>query len=266
MSIHRGDTNAAMVTDIDLNRYTLQTIADEVARSLSSASMHGNAIFITTAVNYPNGTSVVVRIDANGDDFFVSDDGQGEFCAELFGGSRQFNIAASPIAKNFYAEFDQGMFFRLKVKRNQLPTAVSHIANASAMAVDRALSALNKQKTKNNQDVFTARMREAFGEKAAFNIAVQGRTKEWDIAAAVMNNSEVTTVFDFVTPAHVSITTAYMKISDIAASIKRPRTAIVLSDYDKTDAAMRHILSTATDAIIAAKANSAQYLAVAAQP
>jgi len=253
-----------MVTQINLNHDTLQMIADDVARSLSSSSMYGNAIFISTAVNYPNGTSVVVRIDVNGEDFLVSDDGQGEFCTELFGGNRQFNTVAPLIAKSFYADFEHGMFFRLKVKRHQLPTAVSHIANASAMAVDRTLLALNKQKIKNNQDVFNARIREAFGEKAAFNISVQGRTKEWDIAAAVINNSEVATVFDFVTPAHVSITTAYMKISDIAASIKRPRTAIVLSDYDKTDAAMRQILSTSADAVIPAKSDSAQYLAVAA--
>jgi len=259
MPIHRGDTNAAMVAQIDLERETLQAVADEAARSLSFVSMYGNSAFITTAVNYPNGTSVVVRIDEDGKDFYVSDDGQGALCAELFGGDRRFNMIAPQIAEHFYTQYEQRTFFQLKVKRNQLPAAVSYIANASSMAVDRTLLSLGKHKARKSRDLFTSRVTEAFGENAKFDIPIQGRTKEWKFDAAVISNGEISIVFAFVMPSHSSIAASYMKLWDIRATTRRPKTAIVLSNYNATEASMRQILSTAADRVIPATSDIKSY-------
>ncbi|WJR67186.1 hypothetical protein QTA58_00125 [Neorhizobium sp. CSC1952] len=248
-----------MVASIGLNADDLQSIADEVARSLSYAMIEGRSAFITTAVNYPNGSSVVVRIDHDGEYFFVSDDGQANLNAELFGGLHVFARIASEVAKRFSVEYDQRSFFILQVRRNQLPAAVAIIANASSSAVDRTIQAMERLKIKASRELFVNRITEAFGDRAVFDAAVRGSSKEWEVDAAVIAANRVEAVFEFVTPAPPSIAFAHMKIGDISAMFDRPRTVIVLSDYDRTDAPMRQILSSSADSVVAAKASLEDY-------
>ena len=252
-----------MVTSIGLTNENLQVIADEVARSLSHAMVEGRTAYITTAVTYPNGTGVVVRLDQDDGNFFVSDDGQASLSAEMFGASHVFSRVASDVAKRFSVEYDQRSFFILKVKRHQLPAAVALIANASSVSVDRTLSALDRQKVKASRELFVNRITEAFGDLAVFDATVLCTSKTWDVGAAIIEGDRVNAVFEFVTPAHTSIASAHMKMGDISAMFERPRTAIVLSDYDKTDAALRKILSSSVDAVFAAKAGIAEYRSAA---
>ncbi|TAA54053.1 hypothetical protein [Shinella sp. JR1-6] len=248
-----------MVASIGLTNENLQEIADEVARSLSHAMVEGRTAFITTAVTYPNGTGVVVRLDQDDGNFFVSDDGQASLSAEMFGASHVFARVASEVAKRFSVEYDQRSFFILKVKRHQLPAAVAMIANASSVSVDRTLAALDRQKVKVSRELFVNRITEAFGSLAVFDATVRGTSKTWDVGAAIIEDHRVNAVFEFVTPAHTSVASAHMKMGDISAMFERPRTAIVLADYDKTDAALRRILSSSVDAVFAAKAEISEY-------
>ena len=248
-----------MVASIGLTNENLKEIADEVARSLSHAMVEGRTAFITTAVTYTNGTGVVVRLDQDDGNFFVSDDGQASLSAEMFGASHVFARVASEVAKRFSVEYDQRSFFILKVKRHQLPAAVAMIANASSVSVDRTLAALDRQKVKVSRELFVNRITEAFGSLAVFDATVRGTSKTWDVGAAIIEDQRVNAVFEFVTPAHTSVASAHMKMGDISAMFERPRTAIVLADYDKTDAALRRILSSSVDAVFAAKAEISEY-------
>lgn len=248
-----------MVASIGLTTENLQVIADEVARSLSYATVEGRSAFVATAVNYPNGTGVVVRLDQDGDSFFVSDDGQASLNSDMFGAGHVFPRIASEVAKRFSVEYDHRSFFILKVRRNQLPAAVALVANASSVSVDRTLMALDKIKVKASRDLFVQRISEAFGNHAHFKVDVRGSSKSWEIDAAIIENKRISAVFEFVTPAPASVAFAHMKVGDISAMFDRPRTSIVLSDYDKTDAALRQILSSSADAVFPAKAELAEY-------
>ncbi|NKK82038.1 hypothetical protein [Rhizobium leguminosarum] len=252
-----------MVASTGLNNEGLQFIADEVARSLSHAMVDGRSAFISTAVNYPSGASVVVRIDQHGDMFFVSDDGQANLNAELFGGVHVFARIASDVAKRFAIEYDQRSFFILQVRRSQLPAAVAIIANASSIAVDRTIQAMERQRNKVSRETFVHRIVEAFGNSAIFDATIQGTSKNWDVDAAVVSNSQISAVFEFVTPAPPSIAFAHMKMGDISAMFDRPKTIIVLADYEKTDAPMRQILSSSADKVFAVKADIAEYRSAA---
>ena len=242
-----------------MNAETLQSIGDEVAKSLSHAMVHGRSAFITTGVIYPNGSTAIVRLDQEGDIFFVSDDGQANLNTETFGGARVFSKIAADVAKRYSVEYDQRSFFILQVRRNQLPAAVAMIANASATAVDRTIQAIERQRIAASKELFTNRITEAFGSSATFGSQVHGASREWDVDAAIISDNQVQAVFEFVTPAPASIAFAHMKIGDISARFERPKTIIVLADYEKTEAPMRQILSSSADTVVAVKSAVTTY-------
>lgn len=248
-----------MVSFASLSNESLKQIADDVARSLSYAEVENGAAYVTTAVNYPNGTAVVVRLDPEGDEFFVSDDGGGAIAAEMFGATGVYSRVAGDVAQRFSVQYGHRSFFVLKVARGKLPAAVALIANASANAVEHASMALDKQRAKISRELFVNRMTEAFGDSATFDVKYRGTTKVWDLDAAVTVDGSVAAVFEYVTPALASVAFAHMKVGDISAMIDRPRTAIVLADYDKTDPPLRQILSSSADAVFAATADISQY-------
>jgi hypothetical protein len=248
-----------MVSQLTLTNETLGKIADEVARSLSYATIEGQSAFVTTAVTYANGTGVIVRIDQDGDGFFVSDDGYASLNAETFGGSQQFSRLAGDVARRFGVSYDQRSFFILRVVKAQLPAAVVMIANASAVSVERTLYALDRIRVKQSKEIFIQKISSAFGDLAAFNVDFRGSTKSWEVDAAIMHGPNVAAIFEFVTPAATSVAVAHMKVGDISAMTDRPKTAIVLSDYDKTDAPLRQILSSSADLVIAASSDLSAY-------
>ncbi len=252
-----------MVASLGLSNDNLHSIADDVARSLSHAMVEGLSAFISTAVTYPNGTSVVVRIDQHGDMFFVSDDGRASLNVELFGGANAFARIASEVAKRFSVEYDQRSFFILQVRRNQLPAAVAIIANASSTAVDRAIQAMDRKRVEVSRDTFLGRISAAFGNSASFDVSIRGSTKNWDVDAAVISDGQFAAVFEFVTPAPASVAFAHMKMGDISGMFERPKTIIVLADYDKTEPPMRQILSSSVDRVFAAKAPVEEYRSAA---
>jgi hypothetical protein len=202
---------------------------------------------------------VVVRLDQDGDYFFVSDDGYASLTSDMFGGAYQFQRIAADVAKRFGVGVDQRSFFILKVARSQLPAAVTLVANASSASVERTLYALDRLKTKKTKELFVERISRAFGDKASFNVDFRGSTKSWEVDAAIIDQSNVLAIFEFVMPAATSVAVAHMKVGDISAMLERPRTAIVLSDYDKTDPPLRQILSSSADIVIAASSDLEAY-------
>ncbi|MEA3533683.1 hypothetical protein [Rhizobium sp. CC-YZS058] len=237
----------------------MTTIAEDVARSLSYALVEGRTAFITTPVTYANGTSVVVRLDEDGEYFFVSDDGQARLTADMFGAGLTFARLATDVAKRFSVECDMRSFFMLRVEKRQLPAAVAMIANASAISVEKTLAALDKHRAKASHELFVERIKEAFGPAASFDVNVPGTSKSWEVDAAVFQDERLTAIFELVSPAYASVASANMKVGDISAMFDRPRTAIVLSDYERTDASLRRILSSSADVVIAARSEIHDY-------
>ncbi|THV22235.1 hypothetical protein [Peteryoungia ipomoeae] len=252
-----------MVSQLGVKNVSLQKIADEVARSLSYASVEGYSAFVTTAVTYPNGSHAVVRLDENGDSFFVSDDGYASMNCDMLGGASQFQRIAVDVARRFGVSYDQRSFFILKASRQQLPAAVALIANVSAVAVERTLFALDRLRVRESRELFVQQILNAFGAKATFDVEYRGSTKAWNVDAVVTDNSNVVAIFEFVTPAPSSVAFAHMKVGDISSMVERPRTAIVLSDYDKTDASLRQILSSSADLVMPANSELDAYRAAA---
>lgn len=252
-----------MVSQLGVTNSNLEKIADEVARSLSYATIEGRSAFVTTAVTYANGTHAVVRLDQDGDGFFVSDDGYASMNAEMFGGTNQFQRIAGDVAKRFGVSYDQRSFFILRASRNQLPAAVAVIANASAVSVERTLYALDRLRVKKSRELFVQRISNAFGDHAAFDVEYRGSTKAWNVDAVVREHSNVVAIFEFVTPAPSSVAFAHMKVGDISSMLDRPKTAIVLSDYEKTEAPLRQILSSSADLVLSANSDLEAYRAAA---
>ena len=100
-----------MVTKPNLDEQRLEKIANDGARSLSCKRVSGETIFINTTVNYPNGTSVVVRIDGNKNNFCIPDDAQASVYAKFIDGGHQFNYIARLIATRFSIKFEKRHFF-----------------------------------------------------------------------------------------------------------------------------------------------------------
>ena len=242
-----------------MTNVSLEKIANDVARSLSYAQVDGRSAFVSTSVTYANGTHVVVRLDQDGDSFFVSDDGYASLNADMFGGTHQFQRIATEVAERFGVTYDQRSFFILKAEKNQLPAAVTLIANASSASVERTLYALDRLKIKKTREQFVEKISSAFGDKASFNIDFRGSTKVWEVDAAIIDGPDVLAIFEFVAPAATSVAVAHMKVGDISAMIERPRTAYVLSDYEKTDPSLRQILSSSADLVIAANSSLETY-------
>lgn len=253
-----------MVQTLRIDNHDLARIAEDVSRSLSYARVSGLSAFITTAVTYANGTAVVVRVDETGDEFFVSDDGYGALTAEMMGGLRSFSKVARGVAGRFGVEFDERLFFVLKVSRDQLPAAVAAIANVSALAVERTIYAQETAKPQRSRVLFEERLQTAFHKRVHFNQKVKGALRKWDVDALVDMPGTAPVVFEFVTPSAGSVAHAHLKLGDIKSLEFAPRATVVLESYEKTESAFRAILSNASDAVIDASVDADHYFRAAA--
>lgn len=244
-----------MVRELDM-----RAIADDVARALSSARVRGPSGFVSTAVRYPNGTAAVVRIDQDVGGFFVSDDGHSALSAEMMGALSTFSRVAPSVAERSSVKFDRRTFFLSAVPREGLPIAVAYVANASARASEKTLYALEHLKIKRSRDVFNNRLIEAFGDRVAFDVPVIGSTgREWDYEAAVYEEKRIVKLFTLVSPAFTAIAAANLKISDTRTLAEAPQITAALTDYDRTEPALRSLLSASADLVIAANDDADHY-------
>lgn len=238
---------------------SLKQIAEEVARALSYAETSDHSAIVGTAVNYPDGASVVVRIEPEGDRFYVSDDGYASLAAELMGGSRSFAKIARGVADRAGVRFDLRSFFVLEVERSRLPGAVAAIANASANAVERTVYAMERERIKRTRSIFEARLMEAFGDSAIFEVEIPGASRSWEFAAGVQGHDGFEAVYEYVSPSFNSVASANLKIGDVRNMREAPTTVVALADYDRTEPSLRQILSVAADRVIPVDSDPKSY-------
>lgn len=239
----------------------LRRVGEEVARSLAYSRVRNSSIFITPGLNYPNGASVVVRIDPDPDGFIVSDDAYAALVADNVGAISTFNKIAASLAKRSGVEFERKTIFLRSVQRDALVGAVVAVANTSARALDRTIAHVEQAQFKRSRDLFDARLAEAFGDKVQFNVPFIGVTgHNWEFDAGVEDGGTLTRLFAFVMPAFTAVAAANMKIGDTRAMEKSPPITAALADYDATDPTLRAILSSSADAVIAANDDVSKYL------
>lgn len=248
-----------MVSTANILNHNLEKIAHSVAKQLSFAKISGKSAFISTGVLYPNGTSVVVRIDEINNNYLVSDDGYAACLAETMGIKDIFFKVAGVTARRSGIEYDNHAFFLNKIPTLNLPFAVMLIANASSQSIEKTIFSADQIRIKPSRQLFEQKMIEAFGKKASFDVGILGATKEWKVDGAYIENSHVIAAYEYVSPSFNAIAAAHLKMGDITIMDSAPKTVIVLENYKATDAAMRQILSSSVNQVISADSPSDSY-------
>ena len=94
----------------------LEEVVRNAASQLVSTEIIAGGCYIATPLLYPDGSYVVVRVEGNGDDYFVSDFGSGLEEAEMMGGGHMYRRVGQSIADKTGAGFDRQSFFALVVQ------------------------------------------------------------------------------------------------------------------------------------------------------
>ena len=243
-----------------MSQLDLEIIGQDVAKALSRSRVRNAAIFVSTPVTYPNGTGVAVKIDQGEGGFAISDDGYAEVIAEDMGAISAMHRVASGVAERAGLKYERGAFSVDGVERNLLHVAVALVANASAHAVERTIASLEKPKLRRSREVFDRRLKEAFGDDVLFDVEYFGATgRRWDFNAGVSRAGVFERLFELVSPTIQAIGLANMKISDVRSMTDPPTVTAALIDYDKTEPALRSILSNAGGLVISASDDIQKY-------
>ncbi len=243
-----------------MSQSELETIAQDVLKALSRASVRHGSVFVATSVSYPNGTGVSVRIDQGRNGLTVSDDGYAEVIAEDMGVVPALYRVASKVAERAGVTYDAGSFYVKDVDRNLLPAAIASVANASSKAMERTIATLEQPRLKRSRELFDKRLREAFGIEVAFDVDFRGSTgKQWEFSAGIVSERGFSRLFELVSPSSQGVAFANMKISDVRLIVDPPTITAALIDYDKTEPALRAVLSNAGSLVIAAGADVQSY-------
>lgn len=240
----------------------MEVIAEEVSRELTYARVRNSSAYIGTAVHYPNGTGIVVRIDQTGRDRYrVSDDGYAGFLAGSMHAAASFSKIAADVARRSGVLFEGKTLFVEQVNRSALAGAVAAVATASSRAAERTAYAVDQFRARQSRDLFDARLTDAFGKAVDFDVAVRGATnREWEFDAGVHEASgSFSALFALVAPAFSAVAAANMKIADVRGLTDAPRVTVALVDYDRTEPSLRSILSITADQVIAANDDVARY-------
>jgi hypothetical protein len=241
----------------------MQEIISDLTKSLCFGRIRGPSIFVSTGVSYPNGVDASVRIDPG---FIVSDDGYACVVAETMKASNVLNRIAPGVASRSGITFERGTFLLTNIARSSLPVAVSLVANSSARAVERVVASLEQPKLRRGKDLFEKKLRAAFGdEQVIFDLEYKGATgKNWGFDAGVKRGGDIVRLFELVSPTTQAVAMASIKISDVQALPDAPLTTAALVDYDKTEPALRSLLSNAGGIVIAANDEVSKYILRAA--
>ena len=240
-----------MVTSARITRVDdLGRILSEVVKELVMTGVDNGDGVIALPQNYPGGAPVVVRLRRDANTFIISDNGVGFLEAEHLGGSHVYNRTAARIADEHGVRYDGNMMFTLDVSRDWIANAIIHVGSASRRAVEVTAERLAKERTA--QDVTRLRdlLRLTFSDRATFDVEFRGRsTKQWEFAAMV-RQSDHWTLFDLVSPHHVSVNSAVVKLQDIARLDDAPRGLAILANAAKMDQSDIALISDAPSTVL----------------
>lgn len=193
---------------------SLQSVAEEVARTLSYSQEFGGHQQIVTPLLYPGGGCVVLRLEASPNGFFVSDYGAARRECELMGGDRIFSRVAREQAKKHGVNFDSDMIFDIEVPREALVTAAIAVANASKASVDETAETISAKKADTQREKLWRTLLDVFPKESVVeNGSFSGRSETWKFDAVVQ--LENTILFQTVSPNSLSVHSAVARFLDV---------------------------------------------------
>lgn len=208
----------------------LDQIADEISRGLASAEVFGGRAYLRTPMLLPSGASVVVVLGQEAPGRFrITDLGQGHDEAETLGFGRIYRRQAEEMAGLQGLVADQGALSLDDLDRDELPGATMALASAVLRTMERALLRAGDRRPQTAADRLIARLSRLFpGRPIRPEAEVRGAsTHAWQVDAAVETERGLA-LFDFVSPAAVSVAFAAAKFHDIALLENAPaRIAVV---------------------------------------
>lgn len=198
-------------------RNSLETIADEVSRSLAHAETFGGFALISTPLLHPSGAQVVVRIEAAGDGFIVTDHGAGYEEATQIDAIKIYPKVARQVAEYSGVVFDELAFFILKASRDQLTGAVATIANCVQEAVLITHQKAQEKRAQETAARLVDRLENIFTKRlVSRDVQLRGLSNhEWTFTSMVKAENQ-SVLFEAVNPHPSSIMPAFTKFSDLA--------------------------------------------------
>jgi len=251
-------THASLVKSGDL-----RLLADEVLQELVLADFEAGDCLFALPTLYPGGSAVVVRVRREGDDFVVTDQGNGYLEAELLGGATTFSRLAPEVARTHDVKYDGDMFFAVRVPRDHLANAIIFVGAASRHAVEKTAEKLSEEREQGFRQILQSHLREAFQDRVVFEVEMRGQsTKAWRFDALV-KASDRFSVFELVTPHHISINSSIVKFQDVSALEESVPGVAVLSNPAKMESHDIALLSRSAAKVIPLDAERETLLRVA---
>lgn len=229
------------------SRSSFSSLVDRVARELMAIKHQVRHSVISTPLMYPSGSSVVVRINDAGTEYFVTDFGMGYEEASMLGASNIFVRYGKAVAEAAGIGFDGRAFFINRITESQLAGAVVTVANCSQETVTIAAFKSADRRREAATDALYKRLNKAFpARNIAKDVRVYGRLREWHVATMV-KREERSTIFEPVSAHHTSIFAASAKFRDIGGVDDAPaRVAVVRNKEDLKD----NLLVISQDAMV----------------
>ncbi len=211
------------------NTAAFRETVESAARQLVSVEEVSGAQHVATPLMYVSGASVVVRVEAAGSEYIVTDFGAGHQEAEWLGGEHIYRRAARAIAETTGVAFDHFAFIVARVSRDQIAGAIASVANCSQEAVLITSTRVAEKRAKDDAAELYDRLSDLFTPRAVTRDAhlVGASSTEWHVASLVrLDDRQV--AFEAVTKHPNSIVYAATKFSDLSRLRNPPgRIAVV---------------------------------------
>lgn len=215
-----------------------QETGDRIAKAihrLAALRATSSGFIVTLPVQYPSGALTTVEVVENGGTCFLSDLGQGRFEAEMQGADSFFDKIARNVSEDFGVSFDGASVFTLKLSLDRLEAGLTCVANASAQAAQLAVTKCDETKANTKDDRIFDRVISIFGPKnVARNRTMSGLHANWE-AANVVQLDEHFAVFEHMTSHANSISSKFLKFTDIKGSSPSISLNAMVEDIQKLD-------------------------------
>jgi hypothetical protein len=170
-------------------------------------------------VRYPSGSTVVVEIERNQDEFWVSDMGLAHVEAELMAAQGCFAKSAKKAAERYSVGFDGNAIFTLRVPNGRLEAAIICVANASQFACEEAIRNASEAQFSERSNKIFDRVAKIFGRNlVAKSAEMRGRHTTWEAHNVVVFPDRRTAVFESMTNNSISVSSKYLMFSDLRAA------------------------------------------------
>lgn len=227
----------------------LNYIAEKISKDLIAIDMGKSSVLISLPVLYPSGSTVVVSVEAVGENFFISDMGLGFQEADMMGATIMFRNSARMISERVGVGFDEHSIFVSKASRDQLIGAIISVAKCSNEATVITAYKLAEKKHSDNTNILYERLIGIFDpNKVHKHVEYKGASQtKWDVDLVVSDDRNEL-LFESVSKHHSSLAHTVMKFSDISRLEFPPRRIAVVKDKKEFGTTL-DVLSSTGDVI-----------------